>query len=1078
MRIICLAILAGNFLLAQFTSGIEGTVHDPANAVVQGSEIMVVNENTQVTLRARTNESGFFRITQLPPGTYRVEVRHTGFQSWAQTGLVLEGNELRTLYPVLPVGEQKQTVEITAAAAAVETGASKVSRSIETKTIENAPMLGRNIYGGVAALAPGITGSGGLFGGATGSGSTSQDSFQTEPGFQINAGGQRQEANEYQVDGASVNGNSRDGIVNITPEPDTVQEVRVSANTFSAEKGRNSGALIEVYTKSGTNQFHGTISEFHNNNKLTSRTIFQTRPVTPIPVYRRNEFGFTAGGPVVRDRTFLFGGLSLLRSSEGRTDVVRVETPEFRDFVNRTFPNSLAARFLTRAPAAEVPTTDIWNAARVRTTNPGRFPSERFPDNLPVVGTAFIDQSPDRPATQWNVRVDHNFEGYKDRIYFNWFRSKPEAQQANARPIYRVVTPNTGIFAKLNWTRTISPSLLNEVSMSYVRAAGGNPGTADDKDLPNVSVTGLGAGFSQGPLGWAHNNFSWREVLSWIRGNHNVRLGVEIDRQRGEQNRSLNITRPSFTFSNLLDFAQDLPFSQSGPAVNLSTGQVARETYRRARMIYIGGFVQDDWKLSRRLTLNLGLRWDYFGHWATTQNGQIPFPYFRTGSGATLREQIVSGSMVVLDKGYVTDNRPSGWAPRFGFAWDVFGNGSTAVRGGYGIYYNRVANLSYVSNAGENPPAFALPSLTVLQNARFSYALGGAEGMNFPLPPDLRIQVDSKGGLVGIATTVGGMELRPDQPLTHNWSFSIQRRLGSSFTLEADYLGTHSANLFAQTNMNRFPGDLVINNGRLTRLNSSFGPIIYGSLIGESDGHLGSLMLGRRFSRGWSVRGIYTFGKALDFTSSNDNGVGGGQNVFNALDIPGQRGRSDYHVGRRLAIDTVWESPDPWKTGWKSKALGGWNLSAITIFSSGRPFTVVTSAPYPSGDFNADGYNYDPPDTPSFGNSISAERSRFINGLFLPTDFPRPTPGRQGTLGRNTFDGPGLANVNLGIIKGVRIPWFTSEGARFEVRGEIFNALNRVNLTNPSNDLASGLFGRSTGQNLPRTATLGLRIQY
>jgi hypothetical protein len=510
----------------------------------------------------------------------------------------------------------------------------------------------------------------------------------------------------------------------------------------------------------------------------------------------------------------------------------------------------------------------------------------------------------------------------------------------------------------------------------------------------------------------------------------------------------------------------------------LQTGRVAVETYRRARMLYVGAFIQDDWKVTRRFTLNVGLRWDYFGHWATTQNGQIPFPYFRFGSGGALRDQIANGSMQALDKGFVTENRPDGWAPRFGFAWDVFGNGSTAIRGGWGVYYNRVANLSFVTSAGENPPVFALPSLSVQVNSRFSYALGGEDGLSFPVPPDLVLRTDPKGGVVGVPTTVGGMDLRPDQPLTHNWSFSIQRRLSSSFTFEADYLGTHSKNLYTQTNFNRFPGDLVINNGRLTRINSSFGPIIYGSLAGKSDAHVGSFMLSRRFGRGWSVRGIYTLAKALDYTSSNDNGVGGGQNVFNALDVPGQRGRADYHIGRRMAVDAVWQSPDPWQKGWKSKFLGGWNLAPIMILQSGRPFTVITSAPYPSGDYNADGFNYDPPDTPAFGNFISVDRSAFLTGLFPASAFPRPAAGSQGTLGRNTFDGPGLANVNLGIIKGITIPWFTSETARFEVRGEIFNLLNRVNLTQPSGDLASGLFGRSTGQSLPRAVTFGLRIQY
>jgi hypothetical protein len=389
-----------------------------------------------------------------------------------------------------------------------------------------------------------------------------------------------------------------------------------------------------------------------------------------------------------------------------------------------------------------------------------------------------------------------------------------------------------------------------------------------------------------------------------------------------------------------------------------------------------------------------------------------------------------------------------------------------------------VANLSFVSFAGENPPAFALPSLSVLDSSRFTYALGGEDGLGFPVPPDLRLQTDSRGGVIGVPTTVGGLDLRPSQPITHNWSVSIQRRMFGNFVIEADYLGTHSDHLYTQTNVNRFPGDLVQNNGRITRLNSSFGPVIYGSMTGKSDGHIGSFMVSRRFSRGWSARGIYTLGKALDYTSSNDNGVGGGQNVFNALDISGQRGRADYDVRQRLAIDAVWEIPAVRKTGWVSKVTGGWNLAPIAIFQTGRPFTIVTTAPYPAGDYNADGFNYDPPDTPSFGNYIAAERSDFITGLFPASAFPRPQPGRQGTLGRNTFDGPGLANVNLGIVKATMLPWFTAERARLEVRGELFNLFNRVNLTQASGDLSSGLFGRSTSQNLPRAVQLGIRLQY
>jgi Carboxypeptidase regulatory-like domain len=333
-----LAMFFAGLACAQFNSGIEGTVNDSTQAGIPGAQVVLRNEGTQVTQRTTASESGFFRIADLPPGSYRLEVSRGGFKTWVQTNLVLQGSEVRTVYPVLAVGEQASIVEVTATANAIETSVSKVSRSVEEKTIAEVPMVGRNAYAAIVPLAPGITGSGQLFGSGA---ANATDSFQAEPGYQINAAGQRQEQNEYEVDGTSVNGNSRDGIANLTPEPDTIREVRVSANSFSAEKGRNSGALVEVFTKSGTNQFHGTLSEFHTNNQLAARTVFQSS----LPASRRNEYGFTLGGPIIRNQTFFFGSYYGLNTSTASTAVVRIETPEFAKYVETNFPNSLAAKY-------------------------------------------------------------------------------------------------------------------------------------------------------------------------------------------------------------------------------------------------------------------------------------------------------------------------------------------------------------------------------------------------------------------------------------------------------------------------------------------------------------------------------------------------------------------------------------------------------------------------------------------------------------------------------------------------------------------------------------------------------------
>jgi hypothetical protein len=304
--------------------------------------------------------------------------------------------------------------------------------------------------------------------------------------------------------------------------------------------------------------------------------------------------------------------------------------------------------------------------------------------------------------------------------------------------------------------------------------------------------------------------------------------------------------------------------------------------------------------------------------------------------------------------------------------------------------------------------------------------------------------------------------------------------LPANFVFEADYLGSRSTHLYTQTDINRFAGNLLATNGNLTRLNSVFGSIIYGQTVGNSMANIFSFSAARRFSHNWSINAVFTTGRALDADSSNDNGVANGRNILDVANIRGQWGRADYDINKRFAFDTVYEVPAPYRSHLLKATLGNWRVSGITILQSGLPFTVYTSAANRSGgDYNADGFNYDVPNTPSFGNYLSTSRSNFITGLFTPSQFPVPAPGREGSLGRNTFDGPGFANVNLNVVKTAHIPWVIGgEGATLEFRTEIFNLFNRVNLNQPTSDLSSGLFGRSTSQRQPRQVQFGLRIAF
>jgi hypothetical protein len=466
----------------------------------------------------------------------------SGFQAWQLTDIRVEGDDICTLYPKLKLGEQTITVSVTADVEQVETTKGNIGRTLETKTIEDSPMIGQNIYASVATLAPGVTGLGSSAN-ISAAGSVGTSSVNAESGYQINAAGQRQEANEFQIDGTVVDSASRDGVVNITPGPDTVQEMKVTASVFSAEKGRQSGALIEIFTKSGSNRFHGTLSEFHTDNALMARTHFQT----VIPKYIRNDFGGTIGGPIFKDRTFFFGSLFMERSIQGTTLVRNVETQAFTNYVEANLPNSIGTQFLTLAPPAVQPTSNFLTVSQL-VSRYGTLKTTTIPGSLVAVGTANINVSPLANGFQGHVRLDHNMRGGNDKVFFSFYRNTSNGESADGRPVYSYTNPNGTMFAKVDYMHAFSAHLINDAGISYVR----NTGNQSDviPSMPNVYyIGGLSDDFSQwGPSNWTQNNFIYQDDVTYTHGRHSFHAGIDIDRQQDLDNFTNGIVRPSFEF--------------------------------------------------------------------------------------------------------------------------------------------------------------------------------------------------------------------------------------------------------------------------------------------------------------------------------------------------------------------------------------------------------------------------------------------------------------------------------------------------------------------------------------------------
>jgi hypothetical protein len=1046
-----LLLLAPLPAAAQFNAAIQGTVTDSSGGVLPGANVHITNVTTGVKREVVTSTEGVYRAPSLAPGTYRVEVDMDGFAKSARE-VNVGISETARVDITLRVSGVAEVVTVAATAPLIETEQGRVSGRVDRQQMQEMPLSGRNLYN-LIALQPGVVGRG-LSSSISGGGGA-DDSFAGESAPRINASGQRDEANSFTVDDTSVNGVARGGITNLTPNTESVEEVRVVANNFSAVDGRNPGAQVQVITKGGSNTFKGSGSYYFQNDALLAKNVFETA----VPKFKKHQFGYSFGGPVVKNRLFFFTSYEGLRQNGARGANYTVETEAFRDFVARTRPNTIAAKLLSKYQPAVYPTAGLRDLG---SPAPG-WNTIGAADGIMDVGTVNFVPEAWRRGNQFSVRMDYELRPGKDRLYGSFYRTTSYAITGGIRPQFNRATPNWTTFWNVNHTHIFNSSALNELRVGFMRLVG-IPDEAPNIDVPGITITGA-TGFSTSsyPNGWWQDNYHVKDIFTWIKGSHQIKTGGELRLMWGSATNTTNYV-PAYQFTNLLNFADD-EARQMTRYVDPRTGEPVT-AYSELAQTEWALFVNDDWKISRNLSINVGVRYENYGTFRDTDDG---LRNLILGSGSTFNERLANAKVDFVDKFYPTDN--NNFAPRVGFAWDPKGNGKTSIRGGYGLAYDRLMNLP-AENYRNSPPTRASVTLGPPYGTAFSYTLGDTSKsfLGYPVDPALKVGLDSRNGVKGARVGLTVVDPNVRSPYTHNWFFGIQRELFKGIVLDVNYLGSAGRGLFNAYNLNRFVGDMI--DGTFNGFNPSFGSIAMVTSTSKSDYQGVSITAKRAFRQGFMLQGSYTYGR-----SKNDTDAAvGTTNYQDAANIMGDWAVSGWDVPHKLSLVGMWELPFFKQSGGFLKAaFGGWQLAGYGILQAGTPINITNSAAYPSGDYNADNNSGDRPDAPASSVKTSGwTTDEFLAGIFKASDFPKPGAGQNGNLARNAYRGPGYVDFSMSLSKRFVLKTHYS----LEVRLDGFNVFNRRNLNNPNTDLSSVDFGKVTSQLATRSAQLGFRLRF
>lgn len=987
-------------VLAQVVSGaIDGNIKDEKGAAVVGATVTVTSLGTQQTRSVVSDENGFFRLDQLPIGTYELTAALENFKQLSTDVEVRLGSPV-TVNLVLPVGNISETVTIESGAAEVELSTSEISRHVSSQSIEDLPVLSRD-PSELLQLFPGVP-------------AISQDKNGT-----FTVGGLRPRSTTYNVDGSSNNFDVSSGPR--TPViRESVQEFRALPNVFSAQYGKGAGAVIDIVLKSGTNKYHGQLFEFHQNSVLNANGFFNNARKLAKPKFISNIYGFTFGGPIIKDKTFFFGAFQGTNIRTEALETLNLPSNSFRSPILTNVGNITS---LATNPIVAKAITDTFAV---------------LPGCESATALCVYTSNQARPADEYlfSVKVDHNFTS-KDtltgRILYRDLSASANSGIASAVQKQINRDSNFGV----TYRRVISSKAVNEAIFNFSNFRRDIQVAAT---LPDVGISGFsGIGASSNlPQSFINKYFQFLDNFSLVAGGHTIKFG-------GELLDTITTGEAFFNGRGIYTF-QALPASlgTSNALTNFRLGRAATFTRaqgdfaRRFQNYDLSLYVQDDWKLRSNLTLNMGLRYEvqFAPNITAVTNGAKAFAAF---DPATKQ---------FTDYKSDTDN----FSPVIGFAWDPFGKGKTSLRGGYRLAYDRIVQDFYNIGSILQPPFVTTGSVQLPAVSAIPFGNGESVAVNQALPISLMLMPDTR---VGYA---------------HSYHFSWQQEIKKGFTAEVGYLSSRGRDLNQPIILNR------ITPGTMVRPDPRFGQIILVGDDGYSNYNALISLVKYRPNTNIAITAAYTYSKALDIIHDAVASFAGAP-VTSAVvadtvtGLPNNKleyGPAVFDRPHAFSSSFVYRLPRLVKNKYAGIFINGFQISGIVLLQSGNPFLVVAGA-----DLNRDGVNNDRPDLVDPGLPV---RTYDNPNVIIPrTAFNGAvtTAPRVGTLGRNVFRRDSVKNLDLAASKGFDL----SERYRIEFRAEIFNVFNRTQFDQPNGVLSSGTFGQITAQaNRPRNIRFSLKF--